>query len=200
MYQQYINFSFLQRLWTHICLHGSVKCLKVNTQVEIQLDNAKNCSAWRSHPLLLWPLSKARGPQIWSVLPLLASILGRAVYSLTTAPIPPLRVYLLFSGCDEPLYCSAQIQQLLSEGCFHSVGKVATLIPLFGVACTGMTCFPPQSVVISLVAFLSRDIIFQRFLQPQGAPQLCGDSGGDYGGKFPPVCDVQTQCFLGPCM
>lgn len=147
----------------HVGLQGSVKCLKVNTCLEIQLDNAKACSGWHSHSLLLWPLSKAQGPQIWNVLPLLlASVLDRGVYPLTAAPIPPLRVYLLFCGGDEHLYCSLQLrsQHLLSKGCCHSVSKVATLIALLGVTVTGMTCFPLQSVVISLVAFLGRDIIF----------------------------------------
>lgn len=99
----------------HVGLQGSVKCLKVNTCVEIQLDNAKTCSGWHSHSLLLWPLSKAQGPQIWNVLPLLlASVLDKGVYPLTAAPIPPLRVYLLFCGGDEHPYCSLQLRSSIS--------------------------------------------------------------------------------------
>ena len=57
-------------------------------------------------------------------------------------------------------------KEMLDSLCFQSVSKVATLSPVLGVPCTGVTCVPLQSVVISLVAFLGRGIISEWFLQP----------------------------------
>lgn len=110
----------------------------------MQLDNFKTCPAWCSRSLLWWPLSKLgvlrSGMFCHFSLPLCW------VYPLTSAPVPPQTVYLLFHWCGEHLYCSVLPRSSIS------FPKVLPLCQC-GVACTGMTCSLLQSVAISLWLF-----------------------------------------------
>ena len=193
MYYQHIYFSFLQRLWTHICQSPRIcqmfKCICGDT---IGRCHKLLCMA---QPFLAATSTvQSQGSSLF--LPLEQFILWQQLQFLhcgcTCYSLHVMNTFIALYYSDPASPSERRITVLeylnfLVYISFQSVSKVATLSPVLGVPCTGVTCVPLQSVVISLVAFLGRGIISQWFLQPQGTPKLCGDYRRDYKAKLSPV-------------